>query len=60
MSFVFPDKHFLRYDEVATIFRRSKRTVERWVQEKKLGYIVTPGGTKLIPRALVFGASANK
>ena len=59
MSFVFPDKEYLRLEEVAQAFRVTKRSVEIWIQKGKLSYITTPSGRRLIPRLLVYGASAN-
>ena len=59
MSFVFQDKQYLRFDEVALLFRVSTRSVRYWVQKGKLSVVTTPGGRRLIPSAKLFGASAN-
>lgn len=59
MSFVFQDKEYLRYDEVAMFFGRSTRSIQRWVQERRLIVVTTPGGQRLIARSSLLPAGAS-
>ena len=59
MSFVFKERDTMRIDEVALFFSTSRRTVERWLSLNKLPFVRLPSGRREIPRAAVFGATAN-
>jgi excisionase family DNA binding protein len=44
---------YLRFSEIAALFRVSRRTVNRWVTEGRLQAITLPSGRRMVPaRAL--------
>jgi len=49
-----PDKELFRPDELMELLRLKRvETIDGWIREGKLKYVLTPGGRKRIPRAEV-------
>ncbi len=44
-------QQLLKPGEVAEVFRVHVRTVQRWAQNDRLAYILTPGGHRRFPLA---------